>query len=244
MKIFKKLAVLGVTLAMSVGIGLSATSSVHASAHDTDDWYQYPSGWYLYGRYTHQWLYGWQSVTTEYNSPSNREVNAYSYIDQNHGALFGWQYIDSNWYYLGNNGYFYSNTNGSGHWQVIDGGWYYFRGIDDGNRWFGESNGEGSMVAGWLPHNGSWYLLSSSGAMLTGWQWANGNWYFLNDSGSMSTGWIAHNGSWYYTNNSGAMQTGWQWINGNWYYFDASGAMLTSGNVGGWTITGSGAAFN
>ena len=132
----------------------------------------------------------------------------YYYIDNNGLASIGWKAVGGKWYY------FASNAKMVTGWAQISGKWYYM------NKW-------GAMVTGWAQISGKWYYFNNSGAMVTGWAQISGKWYYFNNNGAMVTGWAQVSGKWYYFNASGAMVTGWAQIGGKWYYFNSSGAMLT-----------------
>lgn len=120
----------------------------------------------------------------------------------------GWQWIDSQWYFMDSTG-----TMKTG-WVQEGGSWYYLA-------------PSGEMKTGWAQVDGTWYYLKSSGAMATGWVSWNGNWYRMNTSGAMITGWTSWNGGWYYMAPAGDMATGVIKVDGATYAMDASGKMQT-----------------
>lgn len=113
-----------------------------------------------------------------------------------------WLFVDSNWFYLMENGYM---TTG---WFYIDNNWFYLNPISDGTR--------GAMKTGWIYADNNWFYLNpvsdgTRGAMKTGWQDIGGARYYLNP---ISDG------------TRGAMKTGYQQIDGRAYYFDANDGRL------------------
>ena len=164
-------------------------------------------------------------ITVEKDSDGN--WYAYQYGNKLENAA-GWILIDSDYYYIDNNGL------ASTGWKAVGGKWYYFASnakmitgwAQIGGKWY-YMNKWGSMVTGWAQISGKWYYFNSSGAMVTGWAQISGKWYYFNSNGAMVTGWAQVSGKWYYFNNSGAMVTGWAQVSGKWYYFNNSGAMVT-----------------
>lgn len=120
----------------------------------------------------------------------------------------GWQWIDSQWYFMDTDG-----TMKTG-WVQDGGSWYYLA-------------PSGEMKTGWAQVGGTWYYLKSSGAMATGWVSWNGSWYRMNTSGAMITGWTSWDGGWYYMAPAGDMATGVIKVDGATYAMDASGKMQT-----------------
>ena len=120
----------------------------------------------------------------------------------------GWQWIDSQWYFMDSTG-----TMKTG-WVQEGGSWYYLA-------------PSGAMATGWTMADGTWYYLKSSGAMATGWVNDNGSWYRMNTSGAMITGWTSWNGGWYYMAPGGDMVTGVIKVDGATYAMDATGKMQT-----------------
>ena len=116
----------------------------------------------------------------------------------------GWQFVNSKWYYLNENGVMQTG------WQFVDGKWYLLA-------------DSGAMLTGWQFVDGKWYLLDDSGAMLTGWHFVEGKWYLLADSGALLTGWQFVVDKWYYLNESGAMLKGWLNLSGEDFYLNESG---------------------
>ena len=147
--------------------------------------------------------------------------------------LVGWQEIEGQWYYYGDDGVMQTGwvfSPASGKWFYLDEdgvmqtGWIKSEGS---GQWF-YLKASGAMATGWCKVDGIWYYFKESGAMTTGWQKVNDTWYYLKASGAMATGWQKINGTWYYFKESGAMATGWQKVNGTWYYLNANGSMRTA----------------
>lgn len=140
----------------------------------------------------------------------------------------GWKKIDSNWYYINNDGKYKSG------WLKDNGKWYYL------------SKHNYKMLSNRVEEvDGKNYYFNPDGSMSThkGWKQVSYNygvdtyttWLYLNGDGTCKIGWFLDNGKWYYFDNyidSGIkdifMQTGMVEINKKLYYFKDNGSMSTN----------------
>ena len=166
-------------------------------------------------------------------------------------SLSGWQKIDGQWYYYGEDGVPITND-----WATYQGK-YYYMGEDgtavvddwveyDGKYYFMGSNGN-PVVNGWAEYDGAWYYLNGKGnpvvndwvryggkyyylgadgkAVVEDWAYYNGKWYYLNSNGNpVVNGWVKYNDSWYYMNGSGnPVVNDWVRYNGEYYFMGSDG---------------------
>lgn len=179
-----------------------------------------------------------KGVGTKISPAAGFYMNKY-YINSNHKAVSGWQYIDKNWYYFDLDT---KEMTGAGLYgsalKQIDGKYYIFN-YDGkmitgwthyGNRY---ARSDGSIVEdGWIQINGSWYYfkdtLKQSGAIVDS---AN-NKYVLNKAGNQyqlvtqKNGWVGFKNEWFYLENGDFIRGNVKIINGQTYGFDANGFML------------------
>ena len=96
----------------------------------------------------------------------------------------GWQWIDSQWYFMDSTG-----TMKTG-WVQEGGSWYYLA-------------PSGAMATGWTMADGSWYYLNASGYMMfNNWIVTNGIYYYVGFDGKMLTNQRTPDG--YYVDGTGA----------------------------------------
>lgn len=127
----------------------------------------------------------------------------------------GW--MVTGWYYEPTFGWFYFDSDGSGHngWLSYGGQWYY-------------------MVDGWMLYDavyeidGAIYGFAPDGCMITGWFYADEvGWFYFNSDGSAYNGWLYYCGCWYYLEDGYAYADDTYNINGANYRFTPDGAMVT-----------------
>ena len=175
------------------------------------------------------------------------------YLNANNEYAKGWQAINGEWYYFGEDGLMYEG----GRHQILEGEEY--------KTYFFEYGG--AMVDGWynyaskLSKYGNWVYCDASGKPADKWLELAGNWYYFSDGymlrdqwiededdedvkyflgldGAMVKGWYHDEYSdphykedyrWIYTDPAtGAAYDGWLQISGKWYYI-SDGVMLRSG---------------
>lgn len=130
------------------------------------------------------------------------------YQDFHAQLLTGWQEIDGNRYYFGDD---YAMAT---YWQDLDGHRYYF-------------SGDGTMDTGWQKVDGETYYLGSDGIMVTQWQTVDDHPYYFGEDGAMHTGWLELGGRNYHFGEDGIQTFGFFQENENTYYFDVDGVMYT-----------------
>ena len=165
----------------------------------------------------------------------------------------GWQWIDGNYYYLGNNssGTTYYGAMVTGYQRIgID--IYYLR--PNGTMLTGWKNNAGKFEyfgtngiryeKEWLKENNEWYYFDFHGDMVKGREEIGNKDYYFNANGGLHTGWLG-----YYNNDGEYMyeyysptsksspsidgnvygeryESEWLYDNGSWYYFHSGGDMV------------------
>lgn len=165
-----------------------------------------------YALQTNTWIYdgdGWYYMDGEGLALTGwQTINSQRYfLGEDTGKMeYGWKQDQGSWYYLGSSG-------------AVDKGW-----VNDNGTWYYTDEESGIMQTGWLQIGGKRYYLDDSGRMQTGWLKQGDQWYYLDGSGALSSGWINDNETWYYANSEGVMQTGWLQDGGTWYYLKGDGS--------------------
>ena len=136
------------------------------------------------------------------------ENGIYYYQDFHARLVTGWQDIEGNRYYFGDD---YAMAT---YWQDIDGNRYYF-------------SGDGTMDTGWCQWEDRFYYLGDDGIMLSGWQDIDGNRYHFDTDGSMDTGWTELEGQQYHFGTQGVMTQGFFIEDSRTYFFQTDGTMAT-----------------
>ena len=136
----------------------------NTGAYIDGKWYRFDDRGYM--------MTGWQPLA-ERNATSLKKIN-WSYFDPVNGdQKIGWQNIDGNWYYLGedNDGRARQNE-----WAYDSktSKWYYF-------------NDNCAMVQSkWIKYKNEWYYLNRDGSMATGWLQDGSKLYLLYSNGVMA----------------------------------------------------------
>ena len=162
--------------------------------------------------------------------------NIWMFCNASGGALTGWQYINSKWYYFAS-----EKTPAVG--STLSPGPYMVTGRQSIAGATYSLASSGAMQTGWVKEDGVWSFYATSGRITTNsWVSSGGTWYYVDaagkmvvdvtglrignayysfaDSGAMKKGWVkTADNIWLYHGPSGAAQTGWQYINNKWYYF-------------------------
>ena len=172
------------------------------------------------------------------------ENQARIYRDFYGDPVTGWQEIEGNRYYFGEDGILRSGWlewNGERYFLGFTGemqtGWQE---IEGSRRYFGE---EGALRTGWQEIDGKIHCFDENGILRTGWAEQEGNRYFLDENGSPVTGTVTVEGMDYCFREDGTLVTGWmddryylpdgtlatgvQGIQGETYWFGEDGKRMT-----------------
>ncbi|MCI7550782.1 MAG: NlpC/P60 family protein [Actinomycetaceae bacterium] len=162
------------------------------------------------------------------------------YFDTSGWMVYGWQQIDSDWYYFG------SKTSGAltTGWLHHNNKWYwldpdnYGRMVtgrftaSDGRDYIARGGGNGAIYQNqWISIDGGWYWANKGGDIRSGWLWYKARWYYLDPSqkAKMATGEVVVSGKQYLLLGDGAMFTGWRKVNGQWMYYHVPNGHRTVG---------------
>ena len=134
-------------------------------------------------------------------------------------------WVDSNRYYVGNDGAWIKDYGRSG-WQKEGNTWYYYkngtlvRNAWEGNYWLGS---DGRMaINSWVDNNR--YYVGNDGAWIkdygnkSGWQKEGSTWYYYKNGSAVRNTWIGN----YWLGADGKMATS-SWVDNGRYYVDGNG---------------------
>lgn len=181
--------------------------------------YNYRTGWgswvssnsFYFDDYCREYAYRDYRYDRDY-----RDRYGVSYA-RNPGPPYDSQTINSNGYYISNNGLPTNNSNNQINVQGVN---------------VPEPQVINDTINGFFPTGsfmnvfGTWKYAYINGAFATNtWIKSNGKWYYIDINGNMVTGLYAINGKTYYLNADGSMATGIINVAGTNHYFDANGVM-------------------
>ena len=152
------------------------------------------------------------------------------------GKMVTNSWVDSNRYYVGNDGAWIKDYRRTG-WTKESGVWYYYkdgnrvRNAWEGNYWLGA---DGRMVTNsWVDNNR--YYVGNDGAWIkdygrkSGWQKESGAWYYYKNGNRVRNAWEGN----YWLGSDGRMVTN-SWVDNNRYYVGNDGAWIKDYRRTGW----------
>ena len=150
-------------------------------------------------------------------------------------------WVDSNRYYVGNDGAWIKDYGRKTGWQKEGSTWYYYkngtlvRNAWEGNYWLGS---DGRMATNsWVDSNR--YYVGNDGAWIkdygrkTGWQKEGSTWYYYKNGTLVRNAWEGN----YWLGSDGRMATN-SWVDSNRYYVGNDGAWIKDYGRSGWQKEG------